>query len=92
MVTARDRELLYLRTIIRKAITGSNVAVSNRLGAISIQALATVAAHALLADLGMACSLKEDLSTAPAWSDLSLIIGRRSGSVSAEPPPAIEPA
>jgi hypothetical protein len=49
--SAADRETMYLRTIIRKALKGSNVAIANKLGAASIECIAMIAGHAIYTEL-----------------------------------------
>lgn len=46
-----DRQTLYFRTIIRRALKGSNVAIANKLGAMSIESIAMLAAHAVYTEL-----------------------------------------
>lgn len=49
--SAADRHTMYLRTVIRKALKGSNVAIANKLGAMSIESIAMLAAHAVYTEL-----------------------------------------
>jgi hypothetical protein len=48
---AADRVTLYYRTVIRKALKGSNVVIANKLGAMSIECIAMIAGHAIYTEL-----------------------------------------